>query len=144
MCDWCVCVCVCVLQTCWLSLLMIPKLYAASFAIFSFPNDRSSFFGKLPASFVLSLPSFYWLQQHLAPCNSWIFPSLKMGIQKSSFCVHGGNSTQRDSHTRIGLSEVRPATAVTQQRWIKCVLLLLLLFVGWDWVPRYLLKSLGI
>jgi hypothetical protein len=22
--------------------------------------------------------------------------------------------------------------------------LLLLLFVGWDWVPRYLLKSLGI
>jgi hypothetical protein len=24
------------------------------------------------------------------------------------------------------------------------LLLLLLLFVGWDWVPRYLLKSLGI
>jgi hypothetical protein len=27
---------------------------------------------------------------------------------------------------------------------IVLLLLLLLLFVGWDWVPRYLLKSLGI
>jgi hypothetical protein len=92
--------------------------------------ERSKFLLRTATNeFCVSPPSFYWLHQHLAPCNFRIFPSLKMGrIQRSSFCVRGGNSTQRDSRshcqsrTRIGLSEVRPATAAIQQRRrIKCV-----------------------
>jgi hypothetical protein len=60
-------------------------------------SERSKFLLRKAASELrVSLPSFYWLY-HLSPCNFCIFPSLKMGLQRSSFCVRGGNSTQRNS-----------------------------------------------